>query len=114
MSVLMVEIVNVSNEVLTLPMDDTQDYFIKDIVGLDPVKAEIVESSYGTIDGTLYQSSRRGSRNPVITICCKPSKRPSQLEGKIATKHCTVSGESKSILEMNLLKHDSTSMNSCS
>ena len=72
MSVLMVEIVNVSNEVLTLPMDDTQDYFIKDIVGLDPVKAEIVESSYGTIDGTQYQSSRRGSRNPVLTIGYNP------------------------------------------
>ena len=72
MSVLMVEIVNVSNEVLTLPMDDSQDYYIKDIIGLDPVKAEIVESSYGTIDGTQYQNSRRGSRNPVITIGYNP------------------------------------------
>lgn len=68
MSLLMVEIVNVSNEVLSLPMDDSQNYYIKDIDGLDPVKAEIVESEYGTIDGTQYQSSRRGSRNPVITI----------------------------------------------
>lgn len=72
MSLLMVEIVNVSNEVLTFPMDESANYFIADITGLDPVKAEIVESDYGTIDGTQYQSSRRGSRNPVLTIGYNP------------------------------------------
>lgn len=72
MSLLMVEIVNVSNEALVLPMDDSQFYYIKDIEGLDPVKAEITESSFGTIDGTMYQSSRRGPRNPVLTIGYNP------------------------------------------
>lgn len=72
MSLLMVEIVNVSNEVLAFPMDDTQHYFISNIDGLDPVKAEIVESEYGTIDGTQYQSARRGPRNPVLTIGYNP------------------------------------------
>lgn len=72
MSLLMVEIVNVSNEVLRFQMDDSLSYFIKDIDGLDPVKAEITENNYGTIDGTQYQSSRRGSRNPVLTIGYNP------------------------------------------
>lgn len=72
MSLLMVEVVNVNNEVLTLPMDDSQYYIVKDISGLDPVKAEIVESSNGTTDGTQFQSSRRGSRNPVLTIGYNP------------------------------------------
>lgn len=72
MSLLMVEVVNVSNEVLQFPMDDSQHYEIHGIDGLDPVKAAIVESDFGTIDGTQYQSSRRGSRNPVLTIGYNP------------------------------------------
>lgn len=68
MSLLLVEIINTNNEVLSIPMDESSTYYIKNIEGLDPVKAEIVEGNYGTIDGTQYQSSRRSSRNPVITI----------------------------------------------
>lgn len=43
-------------------------FYIKDIEGLDPVKANLVTSSYANLDGTQYQSSRRESRTLVLKI----------------------------------------------
>lgn len=54
---------------LVLPLVGTNEPFlINDIQGLDPVKANIVSSSFSTLDGTQYQSSRRESRNIVFKL----------------------------------------------
>lgn len=52
--------------------DPSQGYFIKDIDGLDPVKATLVTSSVATSDGVQYQSARREARNIKITIGIEP------------------------------------------
>jgi len=50
----------------------TQSYCITDIVGLDPVKADIVTSKFGSVDGDQFQAARRESRNIVITVEFNP------------------------------------------
>lgn len=65
----MVEVRNVAGTLLTLSLDDvTNGYIIGDIKGLDPVKATLVSSSYAKKDGAQYQSSRRETRNIVLSI----------------------------------------------
>lgn len=64
-----VEARNAAGNVLSLPLQDISGgYTLKDITGLDPVKATIVSSSYADRDGTQYQSSRRDARNIVLKI----------------------------------------------
>lgn len=47
-------------------------YQVKDIEGLDPVRANIVTTSFANMDGELYQASRREKRNIVITLGLVP------------------------------------------
>lgn len=47
-------------------------YVVKDIDGLDPVKAVIVSSHFASMDGEEYQSSRREKRNIIIKLDLKP------------------------------------------
>lgn len=63
-----IEIQRKDGGVLTLPIYDATNYQIKDIQGLDPVKANIVTSSFAHIDGSQFQSSRREMRNLVIKL----------------------------------------------
>jgi hypothetical protein len=46
---------------------------VADIDGLDPVKATLVSSSFATIDGQRFQSSRRESRNIVLKLSMEPN-----------------------------------------
>lgn len=60
-------------DLLTLPLQDiSEGYLIQDIVGLDPVKATIVSSSFALLDGSQYQSSRRENRNIVLSLGLEP------------------------------------------
>lgn len=63
-----IEIHKKDGGVLTLPIYDATNYQIKDIQGLDPVKANIVTSNFAHIDGTQFQSSRREMRNIVMKL----------------------------------------------
>jgi hypothetical protein len=47
-------------------------YTIKNIDGLDPVKATIVSSQFAQLDGAQQQSARRETRNIVMTIGLEP------------------------------------------
>lgn len=56
-------------ETLELLLGDiSQGYVIKSIDGLDPVKANVVSSSFANLDGEQYQSARREKRNIVIKL----------------------------------------------
>lgn len=67
------EIITDQGAILTLPLEDASTgYLIQDITGLDPVKATIVSSSFATQDGAYYQSSRRDTRNIVVTLGLEP------------------------------------------
>lgn len=63
------EVSTVQGTTLVLPLGDYSNGFkIKGIDGLDPVKATLVSSSYATVDGEQYQSSRRDTRNIILKI----------------------------------------------
>jgi len=58
---------------LGLPMvDPSLGYDVQDILGLDPVKATLVSSSFAQQDGAQYQSARRETRNIQLTLGLYP------------------------------------------
>lgn len=64
-----VDVYTANGQTLSLPLQDVSGgYWIKDIEGLDPVKATIVSSQFAQLDGTEYQNARRESRNVVFKI----------------------------------------------
>lgn len=68
-----VEARTASGNLLTLPLQDvTEGITIQDIIGLDPVDATVVSSSFAQLDGEQYQSSRRNKRNIVMTLGYDP------------------------------------------
>lgn len=68
-----VEVRTIQDNVLALSLDDpTSGFIIEEIDGLDPVKANVVSSSFATMDGEQYQSSRRSLRNIVMKLGLEP------------------------------------------
>lgn len=64
-----IEVTNTQGQTLVLPMyDPTEGIYIKEIDGLDPVKAILVSSSVSTVDGEQYQSARRGPRDLTVKL----------------------------------------------
>jgi Phage tail protein. len=63
-----VEISTEQGLTLELPLESLSGYVVKDIEGLDPVKATLVSSSFAMMDGEQYQSSRRESRNILLKL----------------------------------------------
>ncbi len=63
---------------LNLPIEHSEDplervdYFVKDVVGLDPVQASISSMEYARQDGALFQQAKVGLRNIVITLGMNP------------------------------------------
>jgi hypothetical protein len=54
---------------LYLPLTDASaGYVVKDIQGLDPVKATMTSSTLATMDGAIFQNVRRETRNITMTI----------------------------------------------
>lgn len=68
-----VRFANTRNMFLDVPLADRgTGYVIKSIEGLDPVKAAIVSSAFGTLDGAEFGSARRESRNIVVRMAFTP------------------------------------------
>lgn len=68
-----VEVDNLQGSTLSLPLQDiSSGYIVKNIEGLDPVKATIVSSSFAQLDGSQFQGSRRENRNIMLTIGIEP------------------------------------------
>jgi Siphovirus-type tail component, C-terminal domain len=54
---------------LFLPLTDaSQGYVVKDIQGLDPVKASLASSTMAQMDGALFQNARREPRNILVKV----------------------------------------------
>lgn len=67
------DIVNGHGDVLALSIADASSgYLVKEITGLDPVKATLVSSTMAQVDGAQFQSARRDPRNPVLTLGLRP------------------------------------------
>jgi hypothetical protein len=68
-----VEATNSQGSLLTLQLGDVSSGInVQNITGLDPVKATLVSSSFADQDGAVYQSSRRDTRNIVMTLEIDP------------------------------------------
>lgn len=68
-----VEVRSPQGDLLTLELDDISDgILVKEITGLDPVKATLVSSSFAQQDGSYYQSSRRENRNIGLVLGLVP------------------------------------------
>jgi hypothetical protein len=68
-----VEVRGAQGNLLVLILEDVvEGLLVEEITGLDPVKATIVSSSFATMDGSQYQSSRRESRNITIKLGLEP------------------------------------------
>ncbi|UVT31102.1 minor tail protein [Arthrobacter phage Linda] len=64
-----IEVTNEQGQTLVLPLyDPSEGIFVKEIEGLDPVKAILVSSSFATVDGAQYQSSRRETRDITMKL----------------------------------------------
>lgn len=64
-----IEVRNNAGGLLTLPLQDPDNgYFVEDVEGLDPVKANIVSTSFAGQDGEQYQASQREKRNIILTL----------------------------------------------
>jgi len=68
-----VEVRNDQGSMLTLSLQDLSNGFIvEEIQGLEPVKANIVSSSFAQLDGEQYQSARREKRNLILMLALAP------------------------------------------
>jgi len=68
------DVVTNLGKILTLPLEDISNgYAIHSIEGMEPVRANLVSSSFARMDGEQYQSARREKRNIIITLGLEPS-----------------------------------------
>jgi hypothetical protein len=68
-----IEVDDGQGHTLSLPFADVSaGYTIKNIDGLDPVKATIVSTAFAQLDGSQLQSARRENRNIILTLGIDP------------------------------------------
>lgn len=68
-----INVTNSRGSVLSLPLEDISTGFVvKEVEGLDPVKATLVSSSFANMDGEQYHTSRREARNIKIKLGLEP------------------------------------------
>lgn len=68
-----IDVTNSSGATYTFQLNDASSGFeLREVQGLDPVKATIVTTSFAQLDGTQYQSSKRESRNILIRLGLEP------------------------------------------
>lgn len=73
MTLFKVSVISESGQTFEFPLQDmSAGYYVADIQGLDPVKAALAMSKFGSADGAQYQGSRRESRNVVIDLGYNP------------------------------------------
>jgi hypothetical protein len=67
------DVLNQQGATTTFQFDDTSAGFeLRDIDGLDPVKATLSSASFAQLDGEQYHSSKRGKRNLMMKIGLEP------------------------------------------
>jgi hypothetical protein len=68
-----IDVDNLQGGTLALPLQPTTPgYMIREIEGLDPVKATITTSEFAQLDGSQFQSARKENRNLVFKIGLEP------------------------------------------
>lgn len=69
-----VKVYNESGQSIEFPLNDnSSSYFVKNIDGLGPNKADITMATYATKDGGSFQNARGNSRNIVMQLGLNPS-----------------------------------------
>lgn len=68
-----IEARNPAGGLLTLVLDDVSDgYILRDVEGLNPVKAVIASSKFANLPGSQFQSIRREERNIILKLDLEP------------------------------------------
>jgi hypothetical protein len=68
-----IDVTNSAGATYTFQLDDPSSGFeLREVQGLDPVKATIVTTSFAQLDGTQYQSSKREARDILIRLGLEP------------------------------------------
>lgn len=52
--------------------DPSSGYIVEDILGIDPVKATLVSSTFAKLDGAKFQTARRETRNIILKLKLNP------------------------------------------
>jgi hypothetical protein len=79
---------------------------VAEVQGLDPVKATIVSSSFATMDGAQYHSSRREARNIKLTLGLEPdyiNEDPRDVRNRLYAYFMP-----KTTVDLRFVMHDST------
>jgi hypothetical protein len=68
-----VDVTNSAGSVLSLPLEDiSSGFLVKEILGLDPVKATISSSGFSNLDGSQYNSAVFPNRNILMKLGLRP------------------------------------------
>lgn len=68
-----VEVYNYGGSLLSMPLGEiTNGIFVKEVEGLDPVKATIVSTSFASLDGAQFHAQRREARNIKFKLGLEP------------------------------------------
>lgn len=68
-----VEVRTAQGGFMSFPLDDISNgYSVEDIAGLGPVKATLISSSFAKLKGAQFNSSKRETRNIVLTLGFQP------------------------------------------
>ena len=68
-----VDVTTMSGSILSLPLEGVEaGIIVKEIEGLDPVKATLVSAGFANQDGEQFYSSRREARNIKLTLGLAP------------------------------------------
>lgn len=82
MTLQLIEVRSPSGDLLSLPLLDIESgYLVEDVLGLDPVKATVVSSSFATIDGSEFQSVSRENRNVLLKVALEPDPATDTVRG---------------------------------
>ena len=69
-----VDVTNAGGDTINFSVLDTSNgYSVREILGLDPVKATLTTSSMAQVDGAQFQNSRRDMRNILMKLGLEPN-----------------------------------------
>lgn len=76
-----VEVYNERGTMLSLPLQNGSMFKVREIRGLEPVKADINTSKVANLDGEMYTGAQGGKRNIVLTLGLAPDYAITDVSG---------------------------------
>lgn len=75
------EVITPDGRIMSFPLTDSSNgYIVKEIEGLDPPKATLVDSTFAQLPGAIFQSSKREKRNIIPKFGFLPNQAGQTVE----------------------------------